>query len=97
MCKLPTKYPGHVGLFKNQLYTGRNETFLQHSTNYSRKIMGGIAINLFPDFLKPLFGLLLARKGTKECEASIDVLLPLVRERIEAYRTGSAGPVSHLS
>jgi hypothetical protein len=54
--------------------------------------MGGLAINFIPHLLKPLLGPLMARKGNKDCELCIDILVPLVKERIGVHRKGSDAP-----
>ncbi|KAF2469634.1 uncharacterized protein BDR25DRAFT_356371 [Lindgomyces ingoldianus] len=86
-----------VPILRRTPYEGRNEKYLHLSMNYSRAIMASPIISFVQDFLKPVFGPLIARKGIKGCETCIDVLVPLFKGRIEKYRSSLDAPASFPS
>ena len=65
---------------------GRNETFLKHSIRYSMSIQrDGPLISIIPNFLKPILAPFITWSGKRDCEICINILLPLVQQRLEGY------------
>jgi hypothetical protein len=68
--------------------TGRDKKYLKLTDSYSYAIlMDGNLINMLPRFLKGIMGPLITWRGKTKCEAAIDMLLPLVEERLNLYRS----------
>ncbi|KAL9621902.1 MAG: hypothetical protein Q9160_003723 [Pyrenula sp. 1 TL-2023] len=65
----------------------RDENYLNPLQSYCMSVLrNGILIQMFPSFMRPVIGPLIAWKGKRECESCIKILIPIVNERLAQYK-----------